>query len=89
MMRDSFIQGSQWEYHVAELDRMSQLTKQDVVDVANKYFGNDYVAVYRIDAQNEIPVVEKPQIDPVNIDSSLQSEFASRILAMRARVSDP
>ena len=89
MMRDSFIQGSQWEYHVAELDRMSQLTKQDVVDVANKYFGDDYVAVYRIDAQNEIPVVEKPQIDPVNIDSSLQSEFASRILAMEYEEIEP
>jgi len=82
MMRDSFIQHTEWDYHVAELDRMSELTKADVVDVANKYFGDDYVAVYRIDAQNEIPEVEKPQIDPVNIDSSLQSEFAGRILAM-------
>ena len=82
MMRDSFIQGGEWGYHVAELDRMSELTKQDVVDVANKYFGNDYVAVYRVDGQNEIPEVEKPQIDPVNIDSSQQSEFAARILAM-------
>lgn len=82
MMRDSFIQGSDWDYHVAELDRMSELTQQDVVDVANKYFGDDYVAVYRIDGQNEIPEVEKPQIDPVNIDSSLQSEFASNILSM-------
>jgi len=89
MMRDSFIQGSEWEHHVAELDRMSQLTKNDVVDVANKYFGNDYVAVYRIDAQNEIPAVEKPQIDPVNIDSSLQSEFAARILAMEYEEIEP
>jgi len=40
------------------------------------------VAVYRVDGQNEIPEVEKPQIDPVNIDSSQQSEFAARILAM-------
>ena len=31
MMRDSFIQGAEWDYHVAELDRMSELTKQDVV----------------------------------------------------------
>ncbi len=89
MMRDSFIQGSDWDYHVAELDRMSQLTKQDVVDVANKYFGNDYVAVYRIDAQNEIPTVEKPQIDPVNIDSSLQSAFAAKILAMEYEEIEP
>lgn len=82
MMRDSFIQGTDWDYTVAELDRMSQLTKDDVVAVANKYFGDDYVAVYRIDGPNEIPSVEKPQIDPVVIDSSLQSEFAAQILAM-------
>jgi len=89
MMRDSFIQGSEWDYHVAELDRMGQLGKQDVVDVANKYFGDDYVAVYRIDGQNEIPEVEKPQIDPVNIDSSQQSEFAARILAMEYEEIEP
>ncbi len=89
MMRDSFIQGSAWDYHVAELERMSQLTKQDVVDVANKYFANDYVAVYRVDAQNELPVVEKPQIDPVNIDSSLQSGFAAQILAMEYEEIEP
>lgn len=82
MMRDSFIQGTDWDYAVAELDRMSQLTKDDVVAVANKYFGDDYVAVYRIDGPNEIPSVEKPQIDPVAIDSSLQSDFAAQILAM-------
>ncbi len=89
MMRDSFIQGTDWNYHVAELDRMSQLTKQDVVDVANKYFGNDYVAVYRIDGPNDIPSVEKPQIDPVAIDSSLQSEFAAQILAMEYEEIEP
>tara|TARA_B110000858_G_C17809997_1_gene480606 strand:+ start:8966 stop:11920 length:2955 start_codon:yes stop_codon:yes gene_type:complete len=89
IMRDSFIQGSEWENHIAELDRMSQLTKQDVVDVANKYFADDYVAVYRIDEQNEIPAVEKPQIDPVNIDSSLQSEFAAHILAMEYEEIEP
>lgn len=89
MMRDSFIQGTEWEYHVAELDRMSQLSKQDVVDVANKYFGNDYVAVYRVDGPNEIPAVEKPQIDPVVIDSSLQSEFAAQILAMEVEEIEP
>jgi predicted Zn-dependent peptidase len=82
MMRTSFIEGADWAYTVEELDRMSRLSKQDVVTVANKYFGSDYVAAYRIDAQHEIPQVEKPQIDPVAIDSSQQSEFAAQVLAM-------
>ncbi|MDA0689611.1 MAG: pitrilysin family protein, partial [Proteobacteria bacterium] len=72
MMRQSFIEGTGWDYHIGEIGRMEQLTKQDVVNVANKYFGDNYVAVYRVDAQHEVPVVEKPQIDPVTIDPTRQ-----------------
>ena len=89
MMRQAFIEGAQWDYHIAEIDRMEQLTKQDVVDVANKYFGDDYVAVYRVDAQHVVPEVEKPQIDPVTIDPTRQSEFASQILAMQVEEIEP
>ena len=81
-MRQSFIEGSDWAYHIAEINRMEQLTKDDVVAVANKYFGDDYVSVYRVDDQHVIPPVEKPQIDPVTIDPTRQSEFAANILAM-------
>ena len=82
MMRSAFIEGSEWDYHIAEIDRMEQLTKDDLVEVANKYFGDDYVSVYRIDDQHVVPPVEKPQIDPVSIDPTRQSEFAANILAM-------
>lgn len=81
-MRQSFIEGAEWDHYIGEIDRMRQLTKDDVVRVANKYFGDDYVAVYRENAQNDIPLVEKPQIDPVTIDPSRQSDFAARVLAM-------
>lgn len=81
-MRQSFIEGADWDHHVAQLQRLEQLTKADVVAVANKYFSDDYVAVYRINAPADIPVVEKPQIDPVSIDPTRQSEFAANILDM-------
>ncbi|MEQ8313077.1 MAG: insulinase family protein [Gammaproteobacteria bacterium] len=89
MMRQSFIEGTDWDYHIAEIDRMEELTKQDVVDVANKYFGDDYVAVYRIDGQHEVPEVEKPQIDPVTIDPTRQSDFAAMVLAMDVEEIEP
>ena len=82
MMRSSFIEGSEWDYHIAEIERMEQLTKDDVVAVAIKYFGDDYVSVYRVDDQHVVPPVEKPQIDPVSIDPTRQSVFAANILAM-------
>jgi predicted Zn-dependent peptidase len=82
MMRQSFINGEEWEHAYSEFDRMEILTKQDVVAVANKYFSDDYVAVNRIDEQAELPVVAKPKIDPIPIDPARQSEFAMAVLAM-------
>ena len=82
MMRQSFINGEEWEHAYSEFDRMEALTKQDVVAAANKYFGNDYVAVYRIDEQAELPEVAKPKIDPIPIDPARQSDFATAVLAM-------
>ena len=81
-MRQSFIEFAEWNHYIGGIERMERLTKQDVIDVANKYFGDDYVAVYRINAQHEIPPVEKPPIDPVEIDPTRQSAFAAQIAAM-------
>lgn len=81
-MRSSFIQGVSWEHYSTEIERLEKVTKADILRVANQYFGNDYVAVKRIDEQQDIPHVEKPQIDPVAIDPTRQSQFAKTILAM-------
>ena len=89
MMRQSFIEGSDWDYYIGEIDRMQQLGKQDVIDVANRYFGDDYVSVYRINEQHEVPEVEKPQIDPISINPSRQSDFAQQILAMEVEDIEP
>ncbi|MDA1370005.1 MAG: insulinase family protein [Proteobacteria bacterium] len=89
MMRQAFIEGMEWDHFIAEIQRMEQLTKQDVVDAANKYFGEDYVAVYRVDAQHDVPPVEKPRIDPVTIDPTRQSAFASRVLTMEYSEIEP
>lgn len=82
MMRQAFQMEADWDHYLAEIARLEQVTKADIVAVANRYFGNNYAAVHRVDAQQEIPVVEKPQIDPVPIDPSRQSQFAASILAM-------
>ena len=81
-MRDSFIRGVDWDHRVAELERMGALSRDDVVAVANRYFGDDFVAVRQVNGQHEVPPVEKPVIDPIEIDSSRQSSFAANVLAM-------
>ncbi len=81
-LRASFIQDEPWEHSIAEISRLERVTKQDIVRVANQYLAGNYVAVQRIDEQQDIPHVEKPQIDPVTIDPTRQSAFAAAILAM-------
>ncbi|HBX37442.1 MAG TPA: hypothetical protein DEG76_09210, partial [Pseudohongiella sp.] len=82
-MREAFLSHADWNTHIGEIRRLERVTKQDVIDVANRYFSEqNYVAVHRLDGPADIPEVEKPQIDPVNIDPSRQSEYAANILAM-------
>src|SRR5690625_4046717 len=82
-MRQAFLTFTDWNEHVNQLSRLERVTREDVVNVANKYFSSDnYVVVHRINAPAVLPPVEKPQIDPVDIDPSRQSAFAASILAM-------
>ncbi|MDP3515775.1 MAG: insulinase family protein [Pseudohongiella sp.] len=83
MMRQSYLQKADWDYSIKQIQRLEQVTKADIVAVANKYFStNNYVAVHRLNGPADIPSVDKPAIDPVSIDPSRQSEFASAILSM-------
>ncbi len=79
LMRDAFLAFRTWKEAVGEIDLLGKVTKADVVRVANKYFGKDYVAGHRIDAQHKLPSIKKPKIDPLKIDSSKESEFMKEI----------
>lgn len=82
-MRSAFLSSVDWNRHVNQMTRLQAVTRQDIINVANKYFSDDnYVAVHRIDGPAVIPPVDKPQIDPVQIDPSRQSQLAADILAM-------
>ena len=81
-LRDAFIADTDWDTARRHLDRMESVTRSDVIRVANRYFDGPYVVGYRLDGEAEIPPVEKPPLDPIEIDAARQSEFARAILAM-------
>lgn len=89
VMTNSFLSFSDWDDTVGEIERMEAVTKDEIVKLANKYFGDAYVAGYRHDEQHEVPSIEKPQIDAVPIDPSRQSEFAATVLAMPVEETEP
>lgn len=88
-MREAYIAHEDWADAVSRIDRMARLTKDDVVRVAKRYFAEDYVAGYREDGQHEVPKIEKPKIDTIQIDAARQSKFARDLLAMPIKPLEP
>lgn len=84
----SFVNGSDWADEVSALDRMSKLTKQDIVDFANSYLTDrNYAVVYKRQGQdpNE-KKIEKPQITPIVMNRDTASAFLQEIQAAAANV---
>lgn len=89
LMTQNFIAFEDWERAVHKINRMKKLTKKDVVRVAHKYFGKDYVVGYRRDGKPELPTIDKPAIDKVEIDPSRQSAFFTQVMAMPVAQIEP
>src|SRR6201999_573504 len=67
-LMEAFIQhrATKWDQDVAELDQEAQVSKQEIIAVANKYMANNYVLVYkRKGIAKDVVKVEKPPITPV------------------------
>ncbi|MDE3001297.1 MAG: insulinase family protein [Gemmatimonadota bacterium] len=88
-IRNSFLSLQDWKRTTGEIGRLERVTKDDVVRVAREYFTGNYVAGYRIDEQHDIPKIQKPQIDKIDIDATRQSVFAGKVLAMPAEEIEP
>jgi predicted Zn-dependent peptidase len=79
-MYNAFIQGRMWEDVVADLDRMSKITKQEIVEFANQNYGDNYVIVYKKQGENKDLIrVENPGITPVDLNRDSESEFYKRL----------
>ncbi len=83
----SFIYDIPWANMVAELDKMSQVTKEDIVAAANRYLTDGYVAVHKEQGKApETAAISKPAITPILTNRDKQSEFLKEIQADAAAV---
>ena len=84
----SFVNGSNWADEVTSLDRMSKLTKQDIVDFANQYLTDqNYAIIYK--RQGKDPnekKIDKPQITPIAMNRDTVSAFLKDLQASAAAV---
>jgi predicted Zn-dependent peptidase len=80
-MLDAFTVGGEWKDQVALLNDLSKVTKQEIVDFANKYYTNDYVVIYKRTGEDKSVVkVPKPEITPVDVNRDDMSPFVKSIV---------
>jgi len=79
MLRDTFLAFVDWEVTLNEISDMEKVSKEEIIRIARKYYGDDYVAGFRVDAQHDLPAIEKPQIDPLKIDPNKMSTFMDSV----------
>lgn len=86
----AFINNQDWAQEVGALDRMSKVTKKDIVAYANKYLGDNYAAVYKREGKdpNELKIA-KPQITPIATNRDTSSLFLKEIQASPVKPIEP
>jgi predicted Zn-dependent peptidase len=87
---DAFINGKKWDDAVNRLNRISGITKKQVVDFANKYLLDNYVAVYKRQGTDTTQKkIDKPQITPIPANRDKQSQFVTNIINSKAEPIQP
>ena len=90
MMINSFINETPFNEFVSFTDRLSSVTRDQVVAYANDMLSDNYVVVYKRTGENSgLVKVEKPEITPVNINRDQTSDFAVNLLAEKSPSVEP
>jgi predicted Zn-dependent peptidase len=86
----AFILGMEWKDYVARLDRLSRITKQQIVDFAAKNYGENYVVVYKHTGEDKnAQKVEKPAITPVEVNRDARSPFVKEVIGAKTKDIEP
>ncbi|MGB3947052.1 MAG: insulinase family protein [Bacteroidia bacterium] len=76
----AFVTDTKWQDYVATLDRLSKITKQEIIDFVKANYKNNYVIVYKRTGEDlGVQKVVKPEITPVDVNRNDESPFLTKI----------
>jgi predicted Zn-dependent peptidase len=79
---DVFIKDESWEKYINSINRLSKITKQQIVDFAKNNMNDNYVLVYKRTGEDKNMVkVTKPEITPVETNRDKKSDYAKNFNA--------
>ena len=80
MFVDAFINEVDWQQEVGKIDRISKITKQEIVNFAKKFFTDGYVVVYKKQGVDTLQKkIDKPAITPIQANRDQKSAFVQAI----------
>ena len=85
----SFINNTPWKDEVDMINYQSSLTKKDIMDFCNKYFKDNYVAVYKKQGTPDNPKIDKPQITPIKPNRDMESDYLKQIKESKVQPIEP
>jgi len=87
---ESFVNGTKWEDEIKQLERLSKITKDDVVKFANeKFTDNNFVVIYKRQGTPEDKKIEKPTITPIATNRDAKSDFLAEIQDSKVEEIEP
>jgi predicted Zn-dependent peptidase len=90
MIVNAFIKDIPWEDQVIRIQRLSKITKKDIVEFAKKNYGNNYAIVYKKTGEDKnVKKVEKPKITPVEVNRQDKSAFLKETEQMQTENIQP
>ena len=80
MFVDTYINEVPWSQQVGYLDRISGITKEQIMAFANRHFKDNYVVVYKRQGEDKnLKKIDKPQITPIPTNRDLVSDFVAEV----------
>ncbi len=80
-MTDAFICNKEWADEVNHIERLSKITKADIVSFANSFFKDNYVVIYKEQGEDTtLKKIDKPAITPIPANREYQSQFVTDII---------
>lgn len=87
---DAFINGEKWSDVVGRIERISKLTKKDIMAFVSRYFRDNYAVVYKKTGEDASQKkIDKPQITGIPTNRDKQSTFVTDIINSKPQPIQP
>lgn len=80
----AFGMGVPWQDYCSEIDRMDAITREQIIEFAKTRYNNHVVIYKKIGEDTNIQKVEKPSINPVQLNRDKQSAYLTQFMASPA-----